>query len=451
MIKFKNYITEDASLQDDLVKRLNKLGYEKIEPDTRTRLYVYVPKSERSLELENIANKFKSIGASLDKSDDGQKVGKSSEGTVRFTGTYSGHYISVKPQMGAKDLNTDENESLAAYYIACKLKNPDTDFSIDDFKNLPVQSKYTADNLIKKASNSWLISSKFIATRIAKTPQFRNKKFTICQRSNSAFVKNISDAATDLLNKAGKDMQLDKWNPADIWMVNDSLLDTNFSQFESIFELNSWLQKQYTAKKVVGVSLKKTDSKVKGEIKNFRAIQKPIVINKMDIGKTGFTKSKTCTIYFNKTSKLDIRSFKRMSPAQGELTGRLAAGGKITPAWIEKYTDECVGGRFKVTTAQYISQTYDKDKKKIYQYALDQAKQFDKRINMTVDEYIKEIETSRKYKTSPKSYLISKIQGMEIINALSSQPKDKQECAVQKMISYAGSQTDVSSVHIKIS
>lgn len=437
-------------LQDELVKRLSKLGYTKVQADTRSRLFVYVPRSERTLEIANIADKLKHIGASLDKSDDGQKLAKSSEGAVRFAGAYEGQVIAIKPALGAKDLSTDENESLAAYYIACKLKNNNTDFSINDFKNLPVQSKFTAENLIQKASNSWLNSAKYMALKIAKMPQFRNGTFTICQRSNSAFVKNISDAANNLLIKADKEMQLDKWNPADIWMVNPRFLDTDFSQFESIYELNTWLQKQYVAKTVVGVSLKKTDEQVKGEIKNFRSIQKPVTVNKLDIGKKSFTNSKTCTITFNRTGELDIRSFKRMSPAQGELKGRLAAGGKITPAWMEKYVDECVPGKFKITTADYISRTYDTNKNKIYQYALDQAKKFDSMIKMTLEEFIQEIETG-KYKTSPKSYLISKIQGMEVMNALKSQSKDKQECAIEKMISYAGSQTDVSSVFIKIS
>ncbi len=351
MLKFKNYILEDTMLQDELVKRLSKLGYEKIEPDSRSRLFVYVPKSERKVELENIADKLSSIGAELDASDQGQKAGKSSIGTVKFTGSYEGQMVSVKPEVGAKDLTTDENESLAAYYIACKLKNPKTEFTIDDFKNLPVESKFTAEELIKKASKSWLISSKFVAERIAKTPSFRNKSFTVCQRSKSDFVKNISDAANDLLKKAGKDMQLDKWNPADIWMVNSRLLDTDFSKFESIFELNTWLQKQYIAKTVVGVSLKKTDSKVKGEIKNFRSLQKPVELTKLDIGKRGFTQSKTCTITFNKSSSLDIRSFRRMTGVSGELTGRLAAGGKVSLTAMEQYVGECIDGKFTVMTA----------------------------------------------------------------------------------------------------
>jgi hypothetical protein len=451
MLKFKTFILEKTMLQDELVKRLVKLGYNKIEPDTRNRLFVYVPRSERKTELSNIADNLKSIGAILDVSDEGQKAGKSSEGTVKFDGAYVGQYVSVKPAAGAQDLTTDENESLAAYFIACKLKHPNTEFTMDDFKDLSVESKFSAEDLIKKAPQSWIISSKFVAKRITRIPQISSKSFTICQRSKSNFVKNISEAADSLLKKAGKEMQLDKWNPADIWMVNPRFLDTDFSQFESIYELNTWLQKQYVAKTVIGVSLKKTDSKVKGEIKNFRAIQKPIKLTKLDIGKRGFTQSKTCTITFNGRDSLDIRSFKRMSPAQGELKGRLAAGGKITPAWIEKFIQECVGGQFKVMTATEITQMYDRDKRKIYQYALDQAKKFDSTIKMNIDELMNEIETHKDYKTSPKSYLISKIQGMEMINALKGQPQNKVECAIQKIVSYAGSQTDVSSVYIKVS
>ena len=456
MKKFNTFIAEaetDVTRQEEIIQELEKLGYNKFYSDAAFRLFVYVPKSDRQFEMNKIADKMARFGAYVAAGDPGpgEAPAKSSLGAIRFKGLpFEGQLITMKPST-EKDLTTDENESLHAYYIACKFNNPTTDYTIDDFNNLPVQTKFSAEELILKASPGWINSATHAAERMYKTRGFRSNKFTICQRSKSKFVTNISKKAKDLLEKAGKDMGLDKWNPADIWLVHPTLLDTNFDQFESVHALNAWIQQHYVSKKLVGVSLKKTDKNVKAEIKNFRSLVKPVSLTKLDIGKKAFTKSKTCTITFNGTNALDIRAFKPMDPAVGELKGRLAAGGKVGTGPMENIVKECVGDTFKLTTKPQIVAAYSKNKIGIYKYALDLAKKFDRTIKMTPEELMQEIENGPAYKNSPKSWLISKIQGMEVITALKTAPKEKVECAIEKVISYAGSTTDVSSVFIKLS
>ena len=62
----------------------------------------------------------------------------------------------------------------------------------------------------------------------------------------------------------------DKWNPADMWMVDPSLVNMDFGHFDSIHMLNSYLYDQYTKKKIIGVSLKQARGSAKAEIFNYR-------------------------------------------------------------------------------------------------------------------------------------------------------------------------------------
>lgn len=56
----------------------------------------------------------------------------------------------------------------------------------------------------------------------------------------------------------------DNWNPADVWIFNDSFKSTITSQLDSIehlSELNIWIRKNYIAKNIVPISLKQASEK----------------------------------------------------------------------------------------------------------------------------------------------------------------------------------------------
>ena len=67
---------------------------------------------------------------------------------------------------------------------------------------------------------------------------------------------------------------------------------------------------------------------------------------------------------------------------------------------------------------------------------------------MNMDTFKKEI-MGKGAKTLP--YIVSKTQVTEVVGALQKASKQKIECAISKMISYAASSTEVSSVFVKVS
>jgi len=444
MQTFGSFITEKSNI-DALKKQVNKLGYSKIEDKTRTMFAVYVPKSDRAIEIDKVANSLKNQGAERDTSTAALKKG-GSLGVIKFTGgPYQELNIVFKPD-ASKDLTTDEHESLSAYVAALKFKDPNTDFTLDEFSKLPVQSQYTAKQLLDKAPQGWMQSSILHAERLHRT--FGKGNYIFCQRSNSKFVDNISSKALELLKKADHKIGLDKWNPADIWMVNPKLINMSFDHFDSIHMLNTFLYEQYTKKMLIGVSLKQAKGKAKAEVFNYRLGQRPVTLDSMNLGKTTYTKSIDAFINYNKGSSIVLRSFKPTADISGEINGKYAQGGKVGFGPLNRIIGECVPRAkltknsdilrmFKASPDRYLSQMYDK------------AKATDKKVVSMDKQQFKKDVLARGAKTTP--YVVSKTQATEVINELQKASKDKVECAIAKMISYAASSTEVSSVFVKVS
>ena len=242
-------------------------------------------------------------------------------------------------------------------------------------------------------------------------------------------------------------MKLDKWNPADIWAVSSTELDHDFSHYDSIHMLNSMLTEKFESRDIIGISLKKATKTVKATPFNYRFAQKMPSFDKLELGKEGYTKSIDGRIYYNRGSEVVFRSFQPGGAISGEISGKYAQGGKVGSGEINDIIKECSGGPrmplpneiradFKKNQTQYIKQLYNR------------ARKIDTRLkNISQDTFLKEIMAR-----GPKaeSYLVSKVMVTHLMEELNKAPKDKVECAITKMISYASSSTEISSVFVKV-
>lgn len=136
----------------------------------------------------------------------------------------------------------------------------------------------------------------------------------------------------------------DKWNPADIWAIKTGYQHKD--GFDSLQEYNDYIYKQYKAKKLIGISLKKIP---KGEAhsKVFNDGAPPSAkfgsIKKM----TDVTASKD--VYWDlkfdsKDVRVQLRNFSSRpvtSSWQGEIKGKSAAGGKIGGGLLITAAKEC--------------------------------------------------------------------------------------------------------------
>lgn len=372
----------------------------------------------------------------------------SSKGSAVWTeGDYAGLELAVKPFKDTS-LNTDENETLQGIFIATKFANPNTTYQHDDLKKYgdpKTDSKYSIDDLYHKASKPWLDSSMRTANKAYELKgKFGGKSnFRVQQRSGSKFEAAISKRAKELIKEAGFKMGIDKWNPADIYLVHPNLLNTKFDQFTGIVQLNKWILEHFKKGLLVPVSLKLTGKNVKYEIKNPNTVDKMFDYERYDLGKTGYTSSLYGNIHYTGGS-ISLRNFGRPESIYGEINGKFAQGGKVKlSVFVEAI--KRVGGNLKTKTHQEIRAMYEKTPTMLYD------KLHKDMLELTNEKLTRDQLSSKvEVKDNKINFVISKYQVGDLLRAFLKLSKEKKEKVLSAAVGYAGSETEISSVHLKI-
>lgn len=425
----------------NLEKKLRSLGFEKTRFIRTKVVAIYV--KDRVSDLEKIAEKCG--GTYSDESDMQRKTGSSIGGVFFEKGPYKDSFCTAKPDK-SKDLTIDEQETLQGIFIATKINNPRTQFSVQDLEkygDTSLQSRFKTANLYEKAGKDWLNASTLAAEAMHR--YFSGKNYVVCQRSRSLFVDNISKQATKLIRESGKKMGLDKWNPADIWVVKKPFLSTNFKKFESIQALNEFLYEKFKKKEIIGVSLKKTKKTAKVQVFNDGTV-KSYEYKGFDTG-ASFVKAMNGTIKFTDGSMV-LRLFGRVSDIIGEINGKFAQGGKVGGGPLLQIIGD-YDKSFKTPRYTEILRTFNENPTEIVEYLYTQMEKFapGQARQITVKEYFDTIQE----KQNRDAYLISKYQACDIINAFEKLPKKKQNECIKALIGYASSETEISSIFYKVS
>lgn len=435
----------------DLINNLDKQGYSKVKLQTKNTLLVYVPKAERLIAMDDIASKLR--GAISKDPVLMRKI--SSLGAIVFPkgSQYEDYDVGIKPDL-SKGLTTDEQESLAGMFIITKLRNPSTTFSLDDIQDQQrhVNSGFGIEMIYEKAGKAWILSSTTIANTLY--PMIKGKTFNVHHRSGSSFVDGISEAAKTLIKQSDHVMGLDKWNPADIWLVHPKHENTDFKKYKSIQELNTWLLDKFKKKEVIGVSLKQAGKTAKVQTFNAKTgSDKNIRYKSYDVGKTGFLNTINGTIYYDdgisNGASFVIRSFGRPTSVNIEVNGKLAQGGKVGsgPAFnIIKRFDPS----FRTLTHQEITSQLNRSPQKIYAMLYERARKLDPATTAKykkLEDFTQQIEN----RDNTLIYVISKLQASDILISIMKMSSEKRNKMIGAMISYALSATEISSVFIKVS
>lgn len=427
----------------DLESEVRSLGFDKIKAPTRNALYVYVAPSERASTLETITTK---LGAAWDKHPTTMRK-YSSLGAATWTqGPYKGMYVAAKPDK-SRGLSTDEQETLAGIFIATKQQKKTTKYSFEDlqkFGNKMIVSKFNIDQLYDKAGKSWISSSIVVADTLSR---YLNGVYEVHQRSGSKFENRISTAAKKLIKQSGHVMGIDKWNPADIWLVKPEFANTDFSKFDSIIELNTWILDKFEKKQVIAVSLKQVGSRAKVQEFNKGIQETPENFQGFDVGKTGFVGGLAINLHFDSGSMI-VRNFGRPESVSGEINGKLAQGGKVGSGPLFNIIRR-IDKRFKTPSHQEITNMIDNDIKKVYSYLYAAMETLDPSTarKYTLNEFIDEVEK----KTNKMNYIISRWQTSDILMSIRAMNQEQKNDLIQAALSYASSSTEISSVFYKVS
>ena len=297
----------------DLQLALNSAGYQ-VKKITGKNIDIIV-ESDRVTALTNIAKQFKGKY--------NPKGGSSSIGRAELP---DGLYVNAKPKGGGSGAGSDITtlaESAQCVYCAAVWNNKD--YSGTSFK--AVKSSFAIDgkleDIINKLPEQWIASCMLSAEKLKK--EFGRKKYTF--HRGSAWVDALENHWKTLNKKESLFANLNKWSPADIYMVSDTGSRINLQSTNTIVELNSMMMEAIKVRDIIGVSLKQVKGSASLAYKNIDSTRYTYKFESLTTGKRGFLLSGDSYINFS-GGEIQFRTFG--STWQGEIKGKNANMGKIS-------------------------------------------------------------------------------------------------------------------------
>lgn len=414
---------------DDLKIELLKLGFNDLKDKTRKSVIMNLAKgADRIGALEEVAKKLKNFGGKYNPTG-----GQSSVGRSEFTGGFT---VEAKIKGGGgsgagSDL-TKLTESAQCVYCASHfngggyshndLKKYNRDFDVDE----------RLDNILKKLPDDWIESSRLIAEFLRK--KFPNKKYVF--HRGSEWVSTLEKHWKKLNDDADKPFSnLNKWSPADIWMISTAGERVDITKTKTLIELNELLIAQYRSGDIVGVSLKKVRGRASYKELNMDQNRKTFKFEKTTTGLRDFFSSGDAYLFFD-GGKAQFRKFG--STWQGELKGENANMGKISGGPIQKILELQLKKKF--TPQRELSIRNDETINQFYEW-----------YNMVP--YHQKIDKSdfhQQVSEKDMNWYVSKILSTQFVAIVENMTKKEKDELASALVNYAASESVLSGPFIKV-
>jgi hypothetical protein len=267
--------------------------------------------------------------------------------------------------------------------------------------------------------------------------KFHGKGYTF--HRGSAWVDRLEKTFKSINSKEKAFSNVNKWSPADIYMVSPTGKNIHLDKAQSIAELNSMLTDALRSKDIIGVSLKLLKKEAHLSYYNFDSKKKIIDFDHFTTGNKGFFSGKDIYMYFTHEGKIQFRTFPETF--QGEIKGKNANQGKLSYGPIQTIlrnlklpqlidVKKLRSGLLKNDSVLYKEfysnyTRYSKDAVKLSYIAF---------VEQCVDKGI--------------SWSFSKFLGCELIDIISKSSQEDE--FITACISYASSSSDLSAPFIKI-
>ena len=251
----------------------------------------------------------------------------------------------------------------------------------------------------------------------------------------------------------------DKWNPADIWMVKESEVESIRKHLDgenTIDCLNNALLQLFNEQKLMGISLKKIEGKARMDIKNNQtaAVRKANEKAKFEKYDLTFLSSMDVYLYYGpgQFEKFQARNFGGSSKGDWklELKGKSAAQGKIQGTVLI----ELLKNAGFANISQFKIPTWAESapgKTKAQEDITTEIYNLLKKHNANKFDKLQKAEANNKAQIAlqDKSWRYSKLAGLRFLDWLKHTCKDK-DMAMKEIYLYASSQSDKSSVYYKL-
>jgi hypothetical protein len=272
--------------------------------------------------------------------------------------------------------------------------------------------------------------STFILTAKKLKSVIKGNNFTF--HRGSSFVQSIYNSYSKAKQEEQISMQSDKWNPADIWMVDKSIIGYDFP--ENLTDLNADLAELFSEDKLIGVSLKKLGKEAKLSYVN---IDKQDLITHSIVDINAIPSNKGAQVDYE-GGKIYFRTFNFTAGFAGEILGKTASHGKIGVGPINdilKYNNKPL-----LPYAKNIKSDLENEESKLME-------DFYKRYVFINGEITKE-EFMDIFNTKNIDWKVSKYMALFISSILKGEDGGE---ILSDMLRYASSTTKLSSVYIKVS
>ena len=299
MLSFKDFLSESKLSQPEL---------EKVRDGVRRADFVYdwIKKGEL-VEIDGVKVKIKFI------SDTHEKMflkGEYKSGRTYqplFQDSKGNNFkitdIDKTPEFGGGSgsgggaSNTKSTESAQCVYAQAYWDDSKTKFTPEDlkaaYKKVDVNAKLDE---VLNITDDWKMSCITGANILKQAVKGKSMKF----HRGSTWVKAIENKFKTLNKAAGFPFSdINKWNPADIWLMSDVSKSAPLLDSDSLEELNSEIKMVFQSKDIYGVSLKLMKGATHVQTVNYRENQVPPIFTEKTVGKRSFYKSKDVYLKYN--------------------------------------------------------------------------------------------------------------------------------------------------------
>ena len=282
-----------------------------------------------------------------------------------------------------------------------------------------------------KTNLGWLNSSVGIANELAS--QYPGP---FIQNRGSEWVKNLEAAVKPKLKEVGI-RDINKWSPADIWMVAPD--EMNISWPDTLGEINALLLEKYDSGKIIGVSLKKAGKEASLKIFNDPTMEAERYEYKGIDPRVNAAKA---YILFDDAS-IEFRNFGGLTGFMGEIIGKKAAGGKVGYSIVKKALND--NGIQLSDPKEIKNEVVENDP----EFKAKFKKLWDETKGLDSNDFERNYNNPKKTPNQNLLYRVSKYLALEVVNAIDNS-EDPDEI-VNDLINYAASSTNDSAIFVKAS
>ena len=301
------------------------------------------------------------------------------------------------------------------------------------YKSCKVDESF--ENIMNGLSPAWRDSCILGAETLYK--KYGKKNYTFHRGSD--WVDALEKTFKKLNNVEKIFLNVNKWSPADIYMVSPAGAALKLAASTNIVELNGLLLEALRNGDIVGVSLKLLKGTAKITTYNAGDAKHTIEFDKFTTGTKGFFSGKDIYMYFTQDGKIQFRTFPETF--QGEIKGKNANQGKLSYGPIQAILRRL--GLPQLIDIKILRNALAENRIEVYkEFYKNYSKYSSDSTKLSLNAFIEQC------KTKGDSWEFSKYLGCQLIDIIKT--SHREDDFITSCIQYASSSSDLSAPFIKL-